>query len=498
MADGGEGPEPPRPVIRIQQPDPFNWNAEEWPAWSTRFLRYRRLSKLDKDAPATQLDVLLYLMGEKADIAMKTFRYAPTESNENVLHVMDKFTEYFGGKINVIYERAKFNQRSQRAGESASDFITDLYSMAEKCNYGELREELIRDRIIVGISNVQLSAAMQMDATIDLAKVRERVLQAEDVGKQLPVLRNGHGDAAQAQINFVRKSKKPFTKPKSHTNAPLPNQDKSRKPAANQSRQSKQPKPCKKCARTPSHPYSQCPAKDSICGRCKNKGHWAVACFTVINEATAEDQPHAEEVTYYLDCVSADLRGKSLRVDITSNGTPVRWKIDSGADIPIIGDKTVDVLKPEDVLDPGVKVMLAGQVQANVTGKCQIRLEWKQRVYDIWAYVIPDQKEPLLSRCLALEMGLIKLAPEPTKNAIEELLQLDAIEPVTEPSLWCAPLVPVPKPDGTVRLTIDYTALNEYVLRECFEMPTVDESQQPLGLMQRFSANWMLSGGTGR
>lgn len=44
---------------------------------------------------------------------------------------MDKFDMYFGGKVNVIYERAKFNQRSQKPGESASDFITDLYTMAE-------------------------------------------------------------------------------------------------------------------------------------------------------------------------------------------------------------------------------------------------------------------------------------------------------------------------------------------------------------------------------
>jgi len=324
MPGDGENNEQPRPpLIRVQQPDPFTWIAEEWPAWSTRFLRYRRLSKLDKETAAVQLDVLLYLMGEKADTAMKTFKYTAPESAENITHVIEKFNVYFGGKVNVIYERAKFNQRSQKAGESASDFITDLYSMAEKCNYGELKEELIRDRIIVGISNVQLSAAMQMDATIDLTKVRERVLQAEDVGKQLPVLRNGHGDAAQAQVNFVRKGgKKSSSKPKSHPNVSVPNQEKPKKPNPGQSNpgQSKQPRPCKKCGRTPSHPYSQCPAKDSVCSRCNFKGHWGVTCRTNLAEVTLENQPHAEEVTYYLECVTAEPRGNSLMVNITSNG----------------------------------------------------------------------------------------------------------------------------------------------------------------------------------
>ena len=49
---------------------------------------------------------------------------------------------------NVIYEKAKFNQKSQAQGESVELFITALQQAADNCEYGATKEELIRDRIV--------------------------------------------------------------------------------------------------------------------------------------------------------------------------------------------------------------------------------------------------------------------------------------------------------------------------------------------------------------
>ena len=46
--------------------------------------------------------------------------------------------------------------RMQREGESVDNFITDLYSLPEHCNFGILCDELIRDRIVVGIRDESL------------------------------------------------------------------------------------------------------------------------------------------------------------------------------------------------------------------------------------------------------------------------------------------------------------------------------------------------------
>ena len=62
-----------------------------------------------------------------------------------------KLDDYFKVRKNVIYERARFNRRNQQSGETAENYIVALYELAEHCDYSDMTEELIRDRLIVGI-----------------------------------------------------------------------------------------------------------------------------------------------------------------------------------------------------------------------------------------------------------------------------------------------------------------------------------------------------------
>ena len=46
------------------------------------------------------------------------------------------------------------------------NFIVDLYALAEPCQYGNLREEMIRDQIVVGIRDGRLAEKLQLDAAL--------------------------------------------------------------------------------------------------------------------------------------------------------------------------------------------------------------------------------------------------------------------------------------------------------------------------------------------
>jgi hypothetical protein len=43
--------------------------------------------------------------------------------------------------------------------------VTSLYTLSEYCGYNDLREEMIRDWIVVGIKDANLSVKMQLDPT---------------------------------------------------------------------------------------------------------------------------------------------------------------------------------------------------------------------------------------------------------------------------------------------------------------------------------------------
>ena len=74
--------------------------------------------------------------------------------------------EKFIGSRNVIYERAKFNQRKQMTGEPVDSFITSLHKLIEHCDYGALKDEMIRDKIVVGLCDEQLSKKLQLDPNL--------------------------------------------------------------------------------------------------------------------------------------------------------------------------------------------------------------------------------------------------------------------------------------------------------------------------------------------
>ena len=57
----------------------------------------------------------------------------------------------------MIFERAKFIYRKQKSNEPVEAFFTDLHCLSEYFEFGTLRQELIRGRIVVGLQNVKLS-----------------------------------------------------------------------------------------------------------------------------------------------------------------------------------------------------------------------------------------------------------------------------------------------------------------------------------------------------
>ena len=124
--------------IHFQPPDPLDFkNPEDWPRWKQRFEQFRVASGLvDQDAKK-QVSTLLYCLGEQAETVLSSTNI--TEEQRKVYDtVIGKFDSFFKVTSNVIFERARFNRRVQLEGESAEQFIVELYNLVEFCNYGDL------------------------------------------------------------------------------------------------------------------------------------------------------------------------------------------------------------------------------------------------------------------------------------------------------------------------------------------------------------------------
>ncbi|KAL7859464.1 hypothetical protein SRHO_G00146110 [Serrasalmus rhombeus] len=202
-------------TFSINPPESLDFSKpQDWEKWIRRFERFRVASDLDKSSEANQVNTLIYCMGDEADDVLRGLRI--TDEQKLVYSsVKDGFTNFFVPKKNVIYQRAKFNMRVQEPTESADSFITALYALAEDCGYGALREELLRDRIVVGIRDRALSQKMQMERELDLVKAINMARQVEDIKRQqIDIRGNPHANKATVDALHSDKGKRPAWKNK--------------------------------------------------------------------------------------------------------------------------------------------------------------------------------------------------------------------------------------------------------------------------------------------
>ena len=82
-------------------------------------------------------------MGDEADDILSSFKLCAADLKKYET-VKKKFKDDFVQCRNVIFERAKFNQREN---EAIYDFIVDLYRLAKRCHYDELHDEMIRGQV---------------------------------------------------------------------------------------------------------------------------------------------------------------------------------------------------------------------------------------------------------------------------------------------------------------------------------------------------------------
>ena len=96
------------------------------------------------------MNTLIYTMGDDAEDIVTSLHMTGKEASEYIT-VKQKLEGHFVMRRNVIFERAKVNQRQQEQGETVDSFITSLHCLSEHCGYGQLHDEMIRDRLVVGL-----------------------------------------------------------------------------------------------------------------------------------------------------------------------------------------------------------------------------------------------------------------------------------------------------------------------------------------------------------
>lgn len=489
-------------MAKFHAPESFDFTQPSaWPVWRQRFSRYRIAMKLDKEDGEIQVNTLLYAMGKEAEPIFSTFTF-PDEIEDYYGETMKKFDEHFVPKRNVIHERACFHRRSQRHGESVEAFVRHLYELAEYCDFGATKDEQIRDRIVIGLVDMEVSQKLQLEPDLTLEKAINMARQSELIKAQSTTR------SPESEVSAITR------KPKQFKNA-------ERKQSNAKAKSGQQGNACQRCGRV--HEFGACPANGKQCRKCSKKGHFEAMCKTKAVRAVAAANSDSDEgSSWLLGAITEDndVDEDKWLVDLQIKGKAVQFRIDTGADITVIAEHTFLSLPQRPVLKDTKAVFTSPGGKLDCKGKFLAETEKRGVKHQFWIYVMRGPfTTNLLGRRIASEMGLIRrvdgiesyedvfgdiglLKCEPVKielqpdatpyslatprripfpimpQVVEELRRMQSlgiIEEVHEATDWCAPMVPVIKKNKKPRICVDLKKLNKAVKRERFILPTLED-----------------------
>ena len=516
---------------QVAPPSGFNFaNPEEWPKWIRRFQRFRQASGLSQKSSENQVNTLVYTMGDAADDILSSFGLSE-EDKKKFDTVVAMFEGHFVKKRNVIFERAKFNQRKQEEGESADEFITDLYCLSEYCNYGDLRDEMIRDRIVVGIRDANLSEKLQLVADLSLEKAITAARQKESVHRQQKVVRANAESQFSPKIDAIhtaKNGKKCKTAITKGIVSKLP--EKTFSTSAQEI--------CTRCGKRQHTGKQQCPARDLTCRKCHKRGHFQAMCRTKAlksisteeNEDSDTDSfvgaiTHTDPQSLEIPTISSGI--EPWMVTVTLNSVPVKFQIDTGADVSVITEKLYQKVHAPPLVHTKRSLIGPSQDKLQVQGQFTGTLMYSDRAVEEVIYVVKGLRKPLIGRPAITALQLVsrvnaidstqqnivskfpslfkglgtiegeytivlkqearpyalatpRRIPLPLKSQVEQELkrmeQLGVIRKVDVPTDWCAGMVVVPKGNNKVRICVDLTKLNKSVCRERHILPSVEQT----------------------
>ena len=99
-----------------------------------------------------QCNIFLHVAGLHAQKVHSTWTFADADNNK-IGPLKDKFVEYCKGK-NLIITRYQFNTTNQAT--AFDTYLTDLKNKITDCEYGDLRNSFLRDRLVCGVHDETL------------------------------------------------------------------------------------------------------------------------------------------------------------------------------------------------------------------------------------------------------------------------------------------------------------------------------------------------------
>ena len=496
----------------------YKSEIEEWPAYAERLQHYFTANDVTNGDKKRAILLSVCGAGTYGLIRSLVQPKKPTEFSYSQL--VEKVKKHYNPRPSAIVQRFKFNSLKRQPGETVAHYVAELRKLTEYCDFGDTLDDMLRDKLVWGIEDSRTQERLLAEDNLTFSK-------ALDLAQALEVA---------AQDSKELSASTPAMVHKVQGFAPGPSNRSQRRKTTDAT--SKPPSPCYRCGGQ--HWAARCRFKSEKCNACGKVGHIAKMCRTktkrghtthmVDNESTS-----ADEYTLY-SVVTQKSPASSLRTTVLINNSPLVMEVDTGAACSLISEatfnklwdsRTAPPLQPSGLPLPlrtytGEPIRVLGSVMVTVNDNQQeaelpllvvggdgpsllgrnwlssIRLDWKRilsiRTSQGLESILEQHKDVFKSELGTLNGVEAKIHIDPqakpifykartvplafrqkVERELERLEKQGIIEPV-QFSDWAAPIVPVEKRDGNIRICGDYKlTVNQAAQTEVYPIPLIQE-----------------------
>lgn len=424
-------------TMRVPPALSFEGNVKEnWKKWRQRFEVYLVATDLKSKSDERKIAVLLHVAGEEAMEKYETFGLSD-EQKKSLDEVYKAFEEFCTPKVNESVERHFFFSRVQNGGENFTSFVTDLKKLSASCEFGTLKDSLIKDRIICGIrdnelknkllreENLTLEKCVNICKAAELAEIQIKTMDNENKVKEIKSSnkKNNHnknkfkGDAK--KFNHQDKKDDKFEHAGQPSNSSGKSQRAQRGDVMHQQRFT-----CTRCGRQ--HAPRQCPAYGKLCNYCKGRNHFANVCNkkNANNVNTIENSDLDSLYVSFVD--NEQVKNENIKewyeMILVNKKFELQVKLDSGAQCNVILFNELKKIDNKIKLDKcSTKLSAYGGSKIEVMGTCKLNCKFINRDETLLEFIVAKGE----NKCHPTIIGLPTLLKLQLIKRIETIVELN-------------------------------------------------------------------------
>ncbi|UYV73002.1 K02A2.6-like, partial [Cordylochernes scorpioides] len=416
--------------------------AENWRFFKSQWDNYQVATELNKKDNNVIRAAFLSLIGKDCFNVFLNLDLKEDEKN-SLPKIIEALNNHFTPQKNVIYERYIFNTSNQEENEGIDSYTNRLRGLASSCEYDILTEDLIRDRIVLGIKNNRVRKKLLMEPKLNLSSAIDICRTAEVTEQQITKLTGQESEDMKWNKKYERK--KEATKATNETFEDIIN--------------------CSYCGSK--HRKSSCPAYGNICTWCNRKNHFSKVCRLRIQKPKQMKVRAIQEQEESSDEVVLQLRRPYAAGNIKKH----KWMIVNIYQKPLLSAKPIEDLNLVTKHDAVYHLANSSCSRAeSIINKYEDVFKGLGMLPKEYHIEIEKEATPVQQHPRRIPIGL----KAEFKRKLDDLEGRGIIERVQKSFSWISNLVLVKK-QNKLRVCLDPRDLNKVIKRPHFQIPTIDE-----------------------